>query len=156
MSWTKKKVILLHFITLIFVFLITIILYNKSYLPFYNRYDRFFIISDRIDIVKYSYSYIKNKNILGFGGNTLDQIRCMPKFKNEYKPMLPWPHTHNWLLETTLRYGIYAGFILLMYWVYVLFTTDEKKKQAMLIILLFLALFQTYMQELISLHLLLM
>jgi hypothetical protein len=110
-----------------------------------------FYFSDRTDVLNYTISFIKQRPFLGFGGNTLDQLY---NINTGYDPVLDWQHAHNWLFEMCLRYGVIGVSIYFLYITSVLININNLEKKAMFVILVFLALFQTFMQEFIYLFLL--
>lgn len=101
---------------------------------------RLFVIHDRESILRVTVELLKNRPLLGYGGNTVDQI------VNSINPYLS-SHTHNWVLETLLRYGslglvFFTGFILSIG-----SNIREKDHRYMFFLILFLGLFQTYMRN---------
>lgn len=99
---------------------------------------------DRVDIFKTTMEYIKLNPIFGYGGNTIEQLGNV---KINHEPLKNWGHTHNWVLEITLRYGIvglslFVGFMLSL-WV----SIKNKDQKFMFALFIFLALFQTFMRD---------
>jgi len=109
--------------------------------------DKFYY-TDRADVFNFTISYIKNRPFLGYGGNTLDQLNHID---TGYTPLLPWSHAHNWILEMSLRYGVVGGSLFFMYMMSVFIKIQSVEKKVMFAILLFLAIFQTFMQEFVYL-----
>ncbi|MDO9197151.1 O-antigen ligase [Rhodoferax sp.] len=107
-----------------------------------------FYYSDRADVFHFAVSYIQNRPFLGYGGNTLDQLNHI---STGYTPLLPWSHAHNWILEMSLRYGVVGGGLFFLYIMSVFVKIRSVEKKIMFAILLFLALFQTFMQEFVYL-----
>ncbi len=101
---------------------------------------------DRADIFRYFMLYFENRPLLGYGGNTFDQLKHI---QVSYTPYLDWPHTHNLILEMVLRYGVIGGLLFTAYLMSVFLKIKNTEKKAMFAILFFLGLFQTFMQEFI-------
>jgi len=114
------------------------------FIYFESELAEIFYFSDRTDIFNFTTSYIQKRPFLGFGGNTLDQLHDI---NAGYDPIYNWQHTHNWIFEMCLRYGVVGGSIFFIYITSVFIKIKNLEKKAMFAILLFLALFQTYMQE---------
>jgi len=103
---------------------------------------------DRIEIFRTTMAYLYLRPIWGFGGNTLDQLS---QIYGNFSSVKDWGHTHNWLLEMLLRYGIggtvlFTGFIVSIYSKIV-----NKDKKFMFLLLFSAAFFQTYMREFVFL-----
>lgn len=103
---------------------------------------------DRIDIFRTTMSYLELHPFLGFGGRTLDQLISV---KTNYIPFQNWGHTHNWVLEMLLRYGIigmllFSGYLLS---IYVKIRNHDKK--FMFLLMVGMALFQTYIRDFVFL-----
>lgn len=109
--------------------------------------DKFYY-TDRLDVFHFTISYIQNRPFLGYGGNTLDQLNHID---TGYTPLFPWSHTHNWILEMFLRYGVVGGSLFFIYIMSVFIKIQSMEKKIMFAVLLFLALFQTFMQEFVYL-----
>lgn len=110
---------------------------------------RLFSYGDRQDILYVCLNYLKQSPILGFGGFTLDTISTLYGNLSRYNVI--WPHTHNWILEATIRYGILPGMLFICFWCSLLLKIKDKDEKFMYILLLFLALFQTYIQDFVFL-----
>lgn len=99
---------------------------------------------DRVEIFRTTMAYLKLRPIWGFGGNTLDQLA---EIYGNFSSVKNWGHTHNWLLEMLLRYGIvgtvlFTGFVVSIY-----AQIRNKDKKFMFILLFGAAFFQTYMRD---------
>ena len=115
---------------------------------FESEVGEIFYYSDRLDVFHYALSYIERRPLLGYGGNTLDQLDGI---YTGYIPLFPWNHTHNWILEMMLRYGLVGAFLFIFYMASIFIKIKNSEKRFMFFLLLFSALFQTYMQEFIYL-----
>lgn len=105
---------------------------------------KFFRAFDRIDIFYTSISYIKQSVFFGFGGNTIEQLSYVVI---DHDPLQDWGHTHNFLLEFTLRYGIIG---LLLFLLFLFFKLKEIKSfdhKYFFFIFIVLATFQTFMRD---------
>ncbi len=106
-------------------------------------------VGDRVDIFFYTMSYIQQKPYFGFGGSTLEQLYSSAYLN--YEPLLLWPHTHNFILENTLRYGLLSTIFLLMFLAQIFFHIKDIQDKIVFIIFLSLSLFQTHFQEFVYL-----
>lgn len=103
---------------------------------------------DRIDIFWTTMEYVKHRPVWGFGGNTIDQLIG---FYGDSGALKNWGHTHNWLLEMLIRYGI-GGAILFTGFIVAIFTRIRNKdKKFMFLLLILSALFQTYIRDFVFL-----
>lgn len=109
----------------------------------------FFIFNERVDTFFFTLSFIYQKPFFGFGGNTLDQLYSSVYFI--YDPLLMYPHTHNFILENTLRYGFLSTIFLLIFLTLVFCRIRNSQDRIVFIIFLSLALFQTHFQEFVYL-----
>lgn len=113
-----------------------------SYLNF--DFQDYFYVSDRLDILYYALSYIYHRPFVGYGGKTLDQLEWLG---SDYIPMFSWAHSHNFILEFVLRYGL-IGFILFsMLLILSFFKIKNFDSKLLFVFLIILALFQTHFQE---------
>jgi O-antigen ligase len=110
-----------------------------------NIKNKWSYTSDRVDILYTTIKYVSLRPFCGFGGNTLDQI--VEIYGNISRAGVFWPHTHNWILETLLRYGIMGLTLFVGYMVSIILKIKDKDKQFMFLLILVLSLFQTYMRE---------
>lgn len=99
---------------------------------------------DREDIFKTTMAYVKLSPLMGYGGNTIDQLH---NIIIDFKPLRNWNHTHNWFLETLLRYGLvglvlFSGFLASL-WIRI----KDNDRKLMFAALVVLALFQTFMRD---------
>lgn len=107
--------------------------------------------SDRMDITKIAIEYISYNPIVGYGGNTIEQLTHV---KINYKTKLTISHTHNWVLEIIVRYGI-VGFIFFSGMLISLYKSIKDKDCKFLFLLyVFLALFQTFMRDFVFIFIL--
>lgn len=113
--------------------------------------SKLFRSSDRVDIFITSMEYINLNPVVGYGGNTIEQLGHI---KINYKTKLIIPHTHNWVLETILRYGI-VGFVLFSAMLIAIYRSIKDKDCRFLFFLyVFLALFQTFMRDFVFIFML--
>jgi len=139
-EWTF---VIFPIIVVVFIFWNDIIKWIFELLP--SLQYRMSIIYDRVDIFNVTMQYFALRPITGFGGNSLDQV--IDIYGNVSIYDINWQHTHNWLLDTLLRYGaigliLFSGFLLS-----VLFSIKDRDKQFMFFLLLIFGLFQTYMRN---------
>jgi O-antigen ligase len=99
---------------------------------------------DRLDIFKTTMAYVELNPITGYGGNTIAQIQDV---KINFSPYKNWLHTHNWILEILLRYGIVGILLFLGFLLSIFNSIMDKDSKYMFAVFLFLAFFQTYMQS---------
>ena len=103
---------------------------------------------DRIEIFNTTMRYLKLRPILGFGGNTLDQL--IPIFGN-FSSVKNWGHTHNWLLEVLLRYGIVGAILFSGFLLALVIRIRDADKKFMFLLMCASALFQIYMRDFVFL-----
>ena len=102
--------------------------------------------ADRYDICFVVYQYFKGSPIIGYGGNTLDTLVNL--IGNYSRFNIIWPHTHNFILEFLIRYGIVGVLIFCIYFLKVVKKIAKNTDYMFFIILLlFFAMVQTYMQN---------
>lgn len=99
---------------------------------------------DREDIFKTTMAYVELNPITGYGGNTIDQLQDV---KINYSPYNNWGHTHNWILEMLLRYGIIGLLLFLGFIISIFKSIKDVDCKYIFVVFLFLALFQTYMRD---------
>lgn len=99
---------------------------------------------DREDIFKTTMAYVELNPITGYGGNTIDQLQDV---KINYSPYNNWGHTHNWILEILLRYGIVGLLLFLGFIISILKSIKDVDRKYIFIVFLFLAFFQTFMRD---------
>lgn len=106
---------------------------------------------DRVDIYKSTMEYVKLNPIVGYGGNTIEQLSHI---KINYKTKLIIPHTHNWVLEVLVRYGL-VGLLLFSSLIVSLYKSiSEKDCKFLFLLYVFLALFQTFMRDFVFIFIL--
>lgn len=138
-------------------FLFLLIIFALIGVRYWMAIDPLFIKSmtrtwDRIDIFNTTLSYLELRPILGYGGNTIDQLT---NIDINYIPAMNWPHTHNLILEMLLRYGIIGALLFLGYIGAILARIKNKDRRFMFLLLLFLSLFQIYIRDFVFLFFLL-
>jgi O-antigen ligase len=120
------------------------------FVNFDSLYDYFYDI-DRIDLYNYAFEFIKNRPLIGYGGNTLDQLRDVSV---NYHPIFLWEHTHNWVLELILRYGVVGLVFFMLFLISVFRGIVTVELKFMFGIYVVYALFQTFMQNFIFIFIL--
>lgn len=136
--FVRKKVFLLSSVILLSIIAV---LYVPSF------YDRLVVFSDRAGIMNVSMEYISFHPLSGMGGNTLEQLKEIEIFKIKAKSIIPLSHTHNWVLEILLRYGL-IGLSLFFIMLFVVYRNIKNESDKFIfIVLLTLALFQTYIRD---------
>lgn len=143
-----KKLIIT--ITSIFIFIL-LFSFNSFNLADTSPDNRLLRSYDRLDIFMTTYSLIKERPLLGYGGNTIDQLQ---NIKIDHSPLINWGHTHNLLLEILLRYGIIGLFLFSLFMYYRMKDIKLKEYRYMFSVLLILALFQIFIRDFIFLYLL--
>ena len=108
--------------------------------------------ADRFDLYRVFFNFFKQSPILGYGGNTLDTLN--KKIGNYSLYGLEWAHTHNFFLEITLRYGLFAGIVFVIYLVKVFKRISDHDSLLFVVFLIFAALLQTFMQNFIYIFIL--
>jgi O-antigen ligase len=106
---------------------------------------------DRLDLYQYAFKFIEQSPIMGFGGNTLDQLRDVHV---SYVPIFEWEHTHNWIFEFILRYGFVGASLFIFFLGSVFLNIKKSELKFMFFIYLFYAFFQTFMQNFIYIFIL--
>ncbi|GBF12463.1 O-antigen ligase [Tepidibacillus sp. HK-1] len=106
---------------------------------------RMSVTYDRQDIIYTTMQYISNRPFLGFGGNSLDQV--IDIYGNVSQYGIKWSHTHNWILDMTLRYGFIGLILFSGFMISILLKIKDKDKQFMFLLMLVLSLFQIYMRN---------
>lgn len=139
----KWIIILIPF--LVFVLLFYNDMLNIVYTLIPSLKYRMSVSYDRQDIFNATMNYVKLRPIFGYGGNTLDQIVTL--YGNASELGINWGHTHNWILETFLRYGIVGLISFGCYMNSIRRRIIDKDKKFMFTLLLILSLFQTYMRN---------
>ena len=113
-----------------------------------NLARRLFFTGDRQNIATICLGYLKERPLLGYGGNTLDVL--MELYPTDIA-MMEWGHTHNTLLELLIRYGILgAGAFLLMLW-FVFRDLGTREGKFLFLMFWFLSLFQIYFRSFVFL-----
>ena len=100
---------------------------------------------DRMEIMSVVLDCFKKHPILGYGGKTLGQFWTQENLTTASG--VAWAHTHNFLLELIIRYGL-PGCLFFLSLMIALFrrikSTDYK---FIFLLMIFMALFQTYLKE---------
>jgi O-antigen ligase len=142
-----------NYLKYIFVFLLIILIISFNFLISLETDIKFLRSFDRIDIFYTSYAYIKQSFLFGYGGNTLDQLNYV---NIDYDPLMEWGHTHNFVLEFLLRYGL-VGLLLFTFFLYLKIKEikdfDYKFLFSLFVVLSF---FQTFMRDFIFLSILIL
>ena len=99
---------------------------------------------DREDIFRTTLAYVELNPIFGYGGNTIGQLQDV---KIIYSPILNWEHTHNWVLEILLRYGIVGLVLFLGYLISIFKNINDIDKKYIFIVFLVLAFFQNFIRD---------
>jgi O-antigen ligase len=134
---SKYYFLLISSIIIILCLLIFIVINFENELPFFRAFDR-------IDIFLTSISYIEKSFLFGYGGNTIEQLSYV---QISHEPIKDWGHTHNFLLEFALRYGI-IGLILFILFIYnKIKEIKDFDSKYFFIIFIILAIFQTFMRD---------
>jgi len=124
------------------IFTLLVIYWNTLYDLYSNL--KFFRSFDRIDIFLTTLSYVEQRVLFGYGGNTIEQLSDV---KIDHIPLQDWGHAHGFILEFALRYGL-IGLILFLLFLY--FKIREIKDFAwrfLFCLFIVLAFFQTYMRD---------
>jgi len=114
---------------------------------------KFFRAFDRVDIFYTSYAYIKQSFLFGYGGNTLDQLTHI---KIDYEPLMVWGHTHNFVLEFLLRYGLIGLLLFVFFLFYKIKEIIDFEYRFLFFLFIVLAFFQTFMRDFIFLSILIL
>lgn len=144
-SSNKMKSIIVLFPILITLALFSGIFIQLIYELIPSLEYRMGISYDREDIIHVTMSYIRIRPMLGFGGSSIDQI--IPIYGNPSAYGLDWRHTHSWILETMLRYGLVGVFFFAGFLVSLLRSIKDSDDKFMFALVLVLGLFQTYLRN---------
>ena len=123
--------------------LLTLVFYFNLLINYENDF-KFLRAFDRIDIFYTSIAYIKQSLLFGYGGNTIEQLSYI---KIDYEPLMDWGHTHNFVLEFTLRYGLLG---ILLFGSFLFLKIKEIKNfdlKYMFFLFIILSFFQTFMRD---------
>jgi len=101
--------------------------------------------ADRFDIILIASRCFLNSPVVGYGGNTLDSINSILGNMSLYGTI--WPHTHNWILENIVRYGLVGCLLFCTYMFLIYKELDNKEIRYFFLLMLIMALTQTYMQN---------
>ena len=99
---------------------------------------------DREDIFNTTMAYVELNPIFGYGGNTIGQLQDV---KINFSPTMNWEHTHNWVLEILLRYGIIGLILFLGFLRSIIKNINDFDKKYIFIVFLVLALFQNFIRD---------
>lgn len=102
---------------------------------------RLLYTADRREIMAVCIDYIKQRPILGFGGNSLSVVmEILPNSVSQFN----WGHTHNTILELLIRYGsLGTAFFLLMVG-FMFFKMKSSEGRCVYVLFWVLSLFQIY------------
>ncbi len=99
---------------------------------------------DREDIFRTTMAYFTKNPIFGYGGNTIGQLQDI---KINYSPSIIWDHTHNWVFEILIRYGLVGLVLFLAFIISIIKNISDFDKKYIFIIFLILALFQNFIRD---------
>lgn len=169
---TGSRIALLGGVIIILYFLIKNVKFKKSYIAYlfiiivigvagiayWMSKDPLFITKmtvswDRVDIFYTTMAYMEQRPFLGFGGNTIDQLFNVIEIS--HTPVKNWGHTHNWVLEMLLRYGIIGMILFSTFIISIFVKIKDKEKRFMFAFFIGIALFQTYIRDFVFLFYLL-
>lgn len=134
-----------------FVFAIVLSLFAAVFYADGIGFLGYFYDLDRLDIYQYSIKFIELRPIIGYGGNTLDQLHNV---NVAYEPIFKWEHTHNWIFEVVLRYGLVGGLLFFLYLGAVFVSINSFELKFMFFVYIVYALSQTFMQNFIFIFIL--
>lgn len=100
---------------------------------------------DRQSIFSVFMDLAKNRPLTGYGGNTLEQLYVIENYTPD-SPVL-WQHTHNFVLEIILRYGLIGMLLFAVYYISYIKRIKERHCLFMTILLTGMGLFQIYLRE---------
>ena len=140
----RKRTIIVGLVILILFFFYADNLLSYFYSLVPTLEHRLTVSTDRSNILEVSINFILNSPLIGYGGNTLDQLYYS---FGTMGALFNWPQTHNWVLEIAVRYGLIGliPFISLLIFLYKDIT--DKDKKFLFILLLSMALFQIYIRN---------
>lgn len=142
--FTRKRTIIIGLVTLMVLVLFADNLFFYLYNLIPTLEHRLTVSADRINLFAVSIDFIMNSPLIGYGGNSLDQL-----YNNfgTMVPLLNWPQTHNWILEISVRYGLVSliPFISLLFFLFK--DIKDKDRKFLFILLLGMALFQIFIRN---------
>jgi O-antigen ligase len=152
MTKLKFSKVYVNSILMLFILILAVLflIFMSEFVNFDPFYSYFYDI-DRIDLYQYAFEFIKNRPLIGYGGNTLEQLRDVPV---NYQPIFLWEHTHNWVLELILRYGVVGFLLFLFYLIFIFKRIVGAELKFMFVIYVTYALLQTFMQNFIFIFIL--
>lgn len=106
--------------------------------------SRMLQFQDRTDIFNTTMAFVIRRPLIGYGGNTIDQLQDV---KIDFVPAKNWGHTHNWVLEILLRYGIVGLLFFIGFLVSLWLNIKDKDRKFLFAVFIFLALFQTFIRD---------
>jgi len=139
LSIKKRRLFLIFILSTSLLILLVVI--NDSSSVLQSNLTR---INDRFDIIIYSYDFIAHYFWFGSGGRSLDVLSLVHNF--DYKPIMPWPHTHNVILEFLIRYGFFTTTLLILIFIFLIFKVSGYGA-FIIFIILGVSLFQSYFFE---------
>lgn len=110
--------------------------------------SRLFMAKDRVNIYLSCLDYLKDRPLLGYGGNSFDVVYNM--FGSRVAD-INWGHTHNTVFELLLRHGIVGTGLYFIFIVSLFTQIDNKTDKVAFIIFWILSLFQIYYRDFIFL-----
>ena len=138
--------------TLLLTGLIVIIFFFGTLTSLESEFQ-FLRVFDRIDIFYTSMSFIEQSWFFGYGGNTIDQLTHII---TDYEPLMDWGHTHNFLLEFTLRYGLVGAVLFILFVFFKIREIKDYDFRYLFFLFMILAFFQTFMRDFIFLSILIL
>lgn len=122
---------------------ITLVFFVNVIISFENDF-KILRAFDRIDILNTSIAYIKQSILFGYGGNTIEQLSHI---KIDYEPLMDWGHTHNLVLEFTLRYGLIGVLLFGSFLFYKIKEIKDFDFRYMFFLFILLSFFQTFIRD---------
>ena len=114
---------------------------------------RMFMVSDRQEIMADVFSYVKERPISGYGGNSIDVVY------NVVRPTesgMNWGHTHNTILELLIRHGIIGTLLFFAFVIRVYARVKTKDEKVMYWLFWGLSTFQIFYKDFVFLLLIFM
>lgn len=142
----RKKIAL---IVIPIILLLGFIVYAEIQVFFYdfspNLVSRIGVTHDRQDIFNISITYILYRPLFGYGGHSLDQIALI--YGNVSVYGVDWGHTHNWFLETVIRYGMFGGIFFIGFLIAIVSKIKNGDNKFMFLLIVLLGLFQAFFRH---------
>lgn len=139
----KVKIIIVSAVLLLSFFAVLLILNNTDFS------SRLLSYKDRGALWSETMNAIKNRPILGYGGNTLDVYSQHFPIDEENAWLMT--HTHNTVLEISLRYGIPSVLLFSIFLMQGFSRINTTQNRFMFILLMLMSLFQIFIRDFIFL-----